>query len=325
MKSSIEYDDYLFLGANALPEEMQIDFLDYLKYFIESGASILEKQLIETFHVKSLPKRNANQIIEGILACSPIDLKRKREDKNYYLCNAICLIEILKKIFNTDLYKRLKSSSVPSIALYNYEYILQWMLIDAAELCNLYNNNVLHDFTHRSHIDTRYIHYMSVHQVLRQSLFGQVSCNSFADMEISASIAVIRQLVELRIRRAFGVISYIEKNSRQLVPLDLSRVFDCLKKHQNDIKFPLKIENIERIYKWANMYIHSGKCELSWIPYYIEIILRKFSFGEMTEEGWDVNNAISTSNAVIQRIHEELLMNHPNLEIYRCKPECIIE
>ena len=50
---------------------------------------------------------------------------------------------------------------------------------------------------------------MSVHQVLRQSLFGQASFDSFADMEISASIAVIRQLVELRLRRAFGVLAYI--------------------------------------------------------------------------------------------------------------------
>ena len=227
-------------------------------------------------------------------------------------------------MFDTDLYNILKSSSVPQITLYNYEHILQSMLIDAGELCNLYSNNVLQDFTYRSHMDTRYIHYASVHQVLRQSLFGQVSFNSFADMEISASIAVIRQLVELRMRRAFGVISYIEKDSGRLIPLDLSRVFDCLKKHQNDIDFPLKIENIERIYKWANMYIHSGKCELSWIPYYIETILRKFSFGEITEMGWDVKNAISTSDAVLQRIYEELLIDQPNLEIYRCKPECTI-
>ena len=71
---------------------MQVDFLDYLKYFVESGATILEKQLIEKFNVKSLPKRNANQIIEGVLACSPTDLERKRKNKNYYLCNAVCLI-----------------------------------------------------------------------------------------------------------------------------------------------------------------------------------------------------------------------------------------
>ena len=324
MKSPIEYGDYLFLGANTLPEEMQVNFLDYLKYFVESGATILEKQLIEKFNVKSLPKRNANQIIEGVLACSPTDLARKRKDKNYYLCNAVCLIETLKNIFNADLYDKLKSLSVPSIALYNYEHILQWMLIDSGELCNLYSNNVLQDFTYCSHMDARYIHYMSVHQVLRQALFGQVSFNSFADMEISASIAVIRQLVELRIRRAFGVISYIEKDSGRLVPLDLSRIFDCLKKYQNDIEFPLKIENIERTYKWANMYTHSGICELSWIPYYIETILRKFSFGEITEKGWDVKNAISISDAVLQRIYEELLINQPNLEIYRCKPECTI-
>lgn len=324
MKSQIEYGDYLWLGANALPEEMQVNFLHYLEYFIESGINILEKKLIETFNVKSLPKRNAEQIIEGVLACTPADLESKRKNKNYYLCHAICLLETLKNIFNVDLYNKLKSLPLTSIALYNYEHILHWILVDVEELYNLYNNNVLQDFKYCNHIDKRYIHCMSVHQVLRQSLFGQVSFNSFTDMEISASIAVIRQLVELRIRRAFGVISYIEKESEKLVPLDLSRVFDCLKKHKNDIEFPLKIENIERIYKWANMYIHSGKCELSWIPYYIETILRKFSFGEITEKGWDAKNAISTSHAVIQEIYKELLINQPNLEIYSCQLECII-
>lgn len=325
MKSKIEYGDYLLLGANSLPEEYQVNFLDYLKYFVESGVTVLEEKFKEKFGIKSLPKRDVDQIIEGILACSPKDLEKKRKDKNYYLCNAICLLEMLKKIFDIDLYNVLKCPSTPSIARHNYEHILKWMLMDAEELCNLYSNIVLQDFTYRSYMDSRYIHYMSVHQVLRQSLYGQVSCNSFADMEISASIAIIRQLVELRVRRAFGVISYIEKDSWKLVPLDLSQVFDCLKKHKNDIDFPLKIENIERIYKWANMYIHSGKCELSWVPYYIDLVLKKFSFGDQSEKGWDVKNAILTSSTVIQRIHEELLIDKPNLEIYSCRLECAIQ
>lgn len=78
-------------------------------------------------------------------------------------------------------------------------------------------------------------------------------------MEISASIAIIRQLVELRIRRAFGVLSYVDESNGNLRPLDLSIVFECIKKYEKNIEFPLKLENIERIYKWANMYVHSGK------------------------------------------------------------------
>ena len=196
--------------------------------------------------------------------------------------------------------------------------------MDSEELCNQYANFVLGDTKYSSNIDSRYIHYMPVHRVLRQTLYGQVSCNSFTNMEISASIAVIRQLIELRIRRAFGVLSYIDPESGGLIPLELSKLFDVIKAHKEQITFPLKIENIERIYKWSNMYVHSGKCELSWIPYYIETILKELSFGQKTEHSWDVKNGITTTNEVIERILDELLVGHPKYKIYACKPECVI-
>lgn len=137
-------------------------------------------------------------------------------------------------------------------------------------------------------------------------------------MEISASIAIIRQLVELRIRRAFGVLSYVDESNGNLRPLDLSIVFECIKKYEKNIEFPLKLENIERIYKWANMYVHFGKTELSWIPYYIENKLRELSFGQQLNDGWNVNNGIVVSDKIIQDIHAELLKDKPKLKIFSC-------
>lgn len=106
--------------------------------------------------------------------------------------------------------------------------------------------------------------------------------------------------------------------------MELSKLFDVIKAHKEQITFPLKIENIERIYKWSNLYVHSGKCELSWIPYYIETILKELSFGQMTEHSWDVKNGITTTNEVIEQIYDELLVGHPKRKIYACKPECVI-
>lgn len=326
MKKEIKYGDFVALGWNAIPEEMQVDFLSYLNYFVDSGVAELENRLITQFELKSLPNRSADDILEGILACTAKELDKKRREKkkkNYYICNAVCLLEVVKRIFNRELYNALNAPGTPEIVLHNYSHILKWILMDSEELCNQYANYILGDTQYRSSIDTKYIHYMPVHQVLRQTLFGQVSYNSFADMEISASIAVIRQLVELRIRRAFGVLSYIDKNSGVPFPLKLSNLFNCIKRHKDEISFPLKIENIERIYKWSNMYVHSGKCELSWIPYYVEAILKELSFGQMTGNGWDVKNGISTTIEVIQQIHNELLEGYPKYEIFACKPECV--
>lgn len=324
MKEEIEYGDFYALNWNGVPEEMQVDFLSYLNYFINTGITELEKRLTTQFELKSLPKRSADEILEGILACSPKELEKKRKGKNYYACNALCLLEVVNKIFDRDLYTVLSKPDIPSIMLHNYRHILQWVLMDSEELCNQYAKFVLKDSQYDCGIDSRYIHYMPVHQVLRQTLYGQVSCNSFVDMEISASIAVIRQLIELRIRRAFGVLSYIDKETEKLIPLELSKLFESIKKHKRQISFPLKIENIERIYKWSNMYVHSGKCELSWIPYYVEDILKELSFGQITENSWDVKNGISLTCEVIQQIHNELLEDHPKYEIFSCKPECVI-
>lgn len=327
MKTEIEYSDFHALDWNNVPEEMQVDFLSYLDYFVETGITELEKRLTTQFGLKSLPNRKANDILEGILACTPKELDKKRREKNkknYYVCNAVCVLEVVKRIFNRELYNALNTRNTPEIALHNYGHILKWILLDSENLCNQYANYILGDTKYHNNIDTRYIHYIPVHQALRQTLFGQVSYNSFADMEISTSIAVIRQLIELRIRRAFGVLSYIDKDSGVPSPLKLSSLFDCIKKHKDEISFPLKIENIERIYNWSNMYVHSGKCELSWIPYYVENILKELSFGQMTENGWDVKNGISTTSEVIQQIHYELLAGHPKYEILACKPECVI-
>lgn len=312
----IEYSSYLCLGANEIQKELQVDFLSYLEYFINEGNNTLRDNLMNTLSVKKFPSRSDDNIIEGILACSLKELEKKRNNKNYYICNAICLLNVINRIFNNELFRRLKDANTPTIALHNYEYILRWMLIDAEELQNLYRNHLEKNLEYVSYLDDRYIHYASVHQVLRQSLFGQVSCNSFADMEISASIAIIRQLVELRIRRAFGVLSYIDESNSKLLPLDLSIVFECIKKYEKDIEFPLKLENIERIYKWANMYVHSGKTELSWIPYYIEYKLRPLSFGQTLNGVWNVNNGIVISDKIIQNIHAELLKDKPKLKIF---------
>ncbi|KPI48378.1 hypothetical protein ACWTV9_10310 [Clostridioides difficile] len=319
----IKFEDYILLGCNALPEELQVDFLDYLKYISYNNFVNLESQINEMFNFKKLPNRNPEQIIEGILATSPKELDKKRMDKNYYSCNALCLIETIKMIYNPQLCNALSNENVPKHVLDNYKHILKYMLLDLGELNNLYNNNIKNNFKYSSNIDSRYIHYSSVHQVLRQSLFGQFSFNSFCDMEISSSIAVIRQLIELRIRRAFGVISYIEKDSGKLLPLELSLIFERVKIYKDKITLPISIENIERIYRWSNMYVHSGKCELSWIPYYLENILRSLSFGEKTQTGWDVKNSIVVPENIICKIHKDLLKDKPRLDIYSCRLECV--
>lgn len=149
---------------------------------------------------------------------------------------------------------------------------------------------------------------MPLHQVLRQTLYTPYSYNSFSDLEICASIPVIRQLIEIRLRRAFGCMAYIDENEN-LVPLDMSTLLKSLKRHRTEITFPINLQSIERIYKWSNQYVHSGKEDFRWIPYFLEFVLRPLSFGNKDKHGFNIKNGISTTQAVIKQIHQELIDN----------------
>lgn len=59
----IEYSSYLWLGANAIPKELQVDFLSYLEYFINEGNNTLRDNLRNTISVKNFPSRSDDNII----------------------------------------------------------------------------------------------------------------------------------------------------------------------------------------------------------------------------------------------------------------------
>lgn len=331
----MEYGDFIFIGANALDKNMQVDFLEYLGWLMKDDFIILEEELKNRLEIKNLPKRNNEQIIEGIIVTSNKEFTKKTQDKNFYICHALCILYVMKRIFKEDFYDTLKiaaSDKNTNFLKNEYEQILRWILLDVEDLCSLYSQTTQKDSKYQSFIRNRYIHTASVHQVLRQGLYGNISFHSFADKEISATIGTIRQLIELRIRRSFGIMAFID-DDENVHPLDLSTLFDVIKKYKNDIVFPIKLENIIRIYKWANSFVHSGLCDYSWIPFFLEFMLRNFSFGEEKDYGWNVNNGIVTSQSTIDAIQNDLIQkrngdsdtNVIKLKLLICKPECEIK
>ena len=79
----IKYGDYIFLGCNVIPGELQVSFLDYFKFLLDTNFEDLEKQLQESLEIKKFQQRSNEQIIEGIIATTPKELEKKRKNKNY--------------------------------------------------------------------------------------------------------------------------------------------------------------------------------------------------------------------------------------------------
>lgn len=342
-KREIKYEDYVNMCSdekdkenicNAFFRATSVTFVEYLEYMIKTNFIEVKKRLFEGIDIKKFQKRTNDDLIEGILVLTDKEKQKRLLDNNYYMCNAICAYEMLKKIFTVKLLNVLKSENVPRIISHNYCHILRYFLLDIDQLINQYQNSIKENYEYKASV-SRNIHTMSLHNILRQSLFGQVSIHSFADVEIDASIAVIRQMIELRIRRAFGVIAVVDKGGN-IKPLEMTRVFETLNKYKESIQFPMKLSSIERIYKWANLYIHSGKGDYAWTPYFIECFLRDFSFGELkADKSWSFKNAIKTTEKTLNLIQQEVIQSKvelneqprekikedTNISLLSCSPE----
>ena len=193
--------------------------------------------------------------------------------------------------------------------------------MDIDQLKNLYSNLIENDFRYPASVN-RPIHTMELHNVLRQAVYGNISFHSFADYETAAPIAVIRQIIELRIRRAIGVLGYIDESSINIYPLKMTKVFEIIKQYP-DIIFPNHLTYLERIYQWSNLYIHSGKGDFAWITFFLEKYLRPLSFGDRKKDGnWSFKNAITVTKETLDNIKQDIQNLNPNLQLLTCDPEC---
>ena len=329
----MKYENFLLIGANALPDAMQVDFLNYLEWLMKDNFAPLENELKNRLEINKLQKRSNEQLIEGMIVTSQKEFDKKTQDKNFYICHALSVLYVMRQIFTHDFFDilRITASDKHTKFLANeYEQILRHILLDVEDLCSLYSRTIKKESKYQSYIRSRYIHTAAVHQVLRQGLYGNISFHSFSDKEISATIGTIRQLIELRIRKSFGVMAF-EDQKGNICPLDMSMLFGVIKKYQRDIRFPIKLENIIRIYKWANSFVHSGLGDYNWVPFLIEFILRNLSFGEEKDYGWNINNGISMSQKTIDAIRNDLIrLRNPKsdgiikFKLLICTPECEI-
>ena len=346
----MEYSDFFYIGASrasGLQFIKTVKFLDYLTWLATDNFRPLETRLISVFYNQKehqqqlhqqqhkehknahLPARStADDIIAGMIVTSEADFTRKTKTDNYYICNAHAILAVVRHIFTPEFINTLSHYNKrpeTQFLVENYQDILLWLLRDVEDLTSLYSQEVLRTqevpqevlgaTKYRSFIRNRYIHTASLYQVFRQGLFGSVSSHSFADKEPSANIATIRQLIELRLRRAFGVLAFEDAYKHNAIePLNMSLLFNVLKQYSDKIQIDgIKLENLNRIYTWSNSFIHGGLGDYSWIPFYLELVLRGlfFSSGPKTNRtgGYSrgFNNGISTTVSVIRSVWEDLI------------------
>ncbi len=135
-------------------------------------------------------------------------------------------------------------------------------------------------------------HVMHVFQGAAQIIYGHGAYGlSFAENHSDTCIGLIRQALELRIRRGFGVVGRESISNGVLAPIPLSDVLEAINNHKQAVTFqtssgtPVPFENIIRIYGWANLYMHDGLKLYSWVAARALEYVRFFVLGGSASNG----------------------------------------
>jgi hypothetical protein len=108
---------------------------------------------------------------------------------------------------------------------------------------------------------------MAFYQGAKQIVYGPGSWKlSYSDNHSDLAIATIRQVVELRLRRGFGITGKMRTVDDTIHPIPLSEILDAVDLQKDNISLPVKFENIARINGWCNMYMHTGIKPYAWCP-----------------------------------------------------------
>lgn len=315
------------IDGDSMSSKVDEYFMDDLKWLIDGGFDLISYEHYEKFgqYRRARVEFDIDSLIAAAVPKTIGNEKKKQAQYVYYDANSLILEFVLKEVFSARLYKELKSLDKRDKRAVQLRYrdILQTLMLDRQNLINMYDE-AFGDAKYPPSF--RSITSVGMHNALRQAIYGNVSYNSYADYEPGAGMAVVRQLIELRIRKAFGIEGYITAQGGKK-PIPMSQIFAVLKKHK--FASSPNIHSIERIYSFPNIYMHSGRIPFSWFPLFFEYVLRPISFGNQTISSvgysWDIKNAITITKSELNAIQEEVVaLKKDAKELIYSEPECRI-
>jgi hypothetical protein len=155
-------------------------------------------------------------------------------------------------------------------------------------------------------------HLMAFYQGARQTIYGHGAWGlSFADNHSDLATATIRQAVEIRLRRAFGVTARISRLDGSIHPIPLNDLLEAIDLQKAHVKFPIRFENIKRVNAWANIYLHSALKLYAWCPPRVLAFLRVFLLGGKAP-GWHHSSkaGVVIDRSAFDAVREFLIVKH---------------
>jgi len=149
-----------------------------------------------------------------------------------------------------------------------------------------------------------------VYKGTEQIIYGTYSGMTHVDRAPYTPVAVLRTAIELRLRGAFCVSSYVNpEKPDELIPIDLSKLFEAVQTHQKNIEFNVNLHDVWKIYRWSNFYLHGGARDFPWVPGFLLQYLRPLFADPRTNPNgsWSINGGIRMKRETWRAVREALL------------------
>ena len=280
----------------------RIELVDYIEWLIQDDFKSLTNFVHSELGIHT--SNNSESIAQSIFYTSLEQYEKKLQEKNYYWQNGICLTNTIRDLFTSELLETLLKSDTPQYTVNNFSSILQQLFSDMELLINSYHviknkedpkfgiwkNPVVHPRTVLDNVD--------------------IACFGYprnGHIDIDFAISAIRQTIELRIRNAVQIF-LLEDDSGKSHTIGLTKLFDELAKHVKDFGFSCvcDIRNVQKIYSWANLFLHGGLRDYTWKPYFARKYIWPLICGVKKNDDWSVDNGLILSGDILHSIHENL-------------------
>jgi hypothetical protein len=281
------------------------------KYLKHSGLDIYEKNALLLLGVKKLGRVKENDLVAQMLPMSLKDwMQKDKKDLNYYRKNAYCFILVARILLSDEFLKAFKKCP-KSRTLWSHNYYNLWnrLLFDAIILLQTYELRFQKKKTQFFLGRTPILHDIDFLITLRQSLYGQSSFHSSADRVPDVSILLIRQFMEVKVRRITGVLGIYNPATDSYEGLPASWLLGILKKYEKNMYLHIPINNLERIYQWSNIHTHSSMLSYLWHPIFITLYLTKFILAQEKQgriPKHPSDKLIYMPQRVVKMIHSDL-------------------
>ena len=278
---------------------------------------LFENLMKNVLDIKNFPKSNLDIVIQNVIPATSSEHKEKLKHKEYYKYNVIAAKHVLKRL--TSIIDQKKHPSNVFKSQYSAivdDFVFSLIVLVADAQTNLefpvIPNLISSVMIHRS---------QRMWNAAMIILYGPDFISGVIHPEIDMALGALRISVENRIRAGFGCYAIYNPNNNQEEPLKMSTIFTILNKHKKKVKLLVDFDNLERIYKFCNPYVHSGKHSYFWYPYLIQNYLAPlFIGGKINDETTSLNAGIQLSNSTLDSI-----LNDLSMEINKNKKETSID